>query len=107
MASARSAAFGARATLGVMDARRCDALGSFDAIVTDLPLGRNSRVAEGRAEEFFPAFFAAAARAAPVLVLGCDASAPLSAWLGQWRVTASFDWRLHKGLVKRVSLLER
>ncbi len=96
--------YGVGATLTVADATRCDALGRFDAVVTDLPLGKNAKLAD--AERTFAAFFAAAARTTTRLVVACDASFNLErAFRDSWREEARFDWYLHKGMVKRIHAL--
>ncbi len=98
------ARYGAAATLTVGDAIRCDALGRFDAIVTDLPLGKNARLREP--ERTFAAFFAAAARIADTMVVAVDAGFDLPACFRQYfREEGRFDWYLHKGMVKRLFLL--
>jgi len=93
------------AALTVADATKCDALGSFDAIVTDLPYGKGSRLRD--AETTFKAFFEAARSCAPVLVVGGEEGAGLERFFGGWSVKASFRWYIHKSLSKRIYVLER
>jgi tRNA (guanine10-N2)-dimethyltransferase len=100
------AAYDRAATLSVHDAMRCDLLGKFDAIVTDLPLGRSAKLEH--AEETFRAFFEAASRITDRIVVACDASFRLETlFQKQWRPRAAFDWYVHKGLTKRVFVLQR
>lgn len=96
--------YGVKANLMVGDATRCDLLGRFDAIVTDLPLGRNAKLAA--VEETFRGFFAAAARITEVLVVGAEKSCDLTPFFREWwAATASFDWYLHRSLTKQIFLL--
>jgi tRNA (guanine10-N2)-dimethyltransferase len=100
------AAYDRAATLSVHDAMRCDLLGAFDAIVTDLPLGRSAKLEH--AEETFSAFFEAASRITARAVVACDASFRLETLFQKhWRPQAAFDWYVHKGLTKRVFVLQR
>jgi tRNA (guanine10-N2)-dimethyltransferase len=96
---------GLAATLTVADATTCDALGRFDAIVTDLPYGKGSRLRD--AETTFTAFFEAARSCAPVLVVGGEEGAGLERLFRGWSVKGSFRWYLHKHLSKRIYVLER
>lgn len=99
-------AYGAAAVLSVGDATNCDRLGGFDAIVTDLPYGKNSQLSN--AEETFRDFFKAAAQTTTRIVVAMDSSFPLkSCFAAQWRAIASFTWYVHHSLTKRVYLLER
>jgi tRNA (guanine10-N2)-dimethyltransferase len=94
------------ATLTVSDATQCDSLGRFDAIVTDLPYGKNSRLDDGMAT--FARFFEAAAAVTEKLVVSCNESAHIESLLGsRWEPVASFLWYIHRGLSKRILLLER
>ncbi len=94
----------AAATLTVGDATACDRLGAFDALVTDLPLGKNAKLQDPR--NTFSGFFEAATMVTDVLVVAIDASFDLATCFGEfWEEEARFDWYLHKGMVKRVFLL--
>jgi len=94
------------ANLAVGDATTCDRLGRSDAIVTDLPLGKNAKLAD--ATGTFTAFFVAAARTTERMVVASDASFPLaSCFQPVWREEAQFDWPIHAGMVKRLRVLSR
>ncbi len=98
--------YDASANLVVGDATACDRYGAFDAIVTDLPYGRNSILRE--AEETFTSFFAAAARVTGTMVVAADEKFPLAPlFSASWNETASFSWPLHKSMTKRIFVLER
>lgn len=93
------------ATLTVGNATKCDELGEFDAIVTDLPLGKNATLTD--AARTFKEFFSVAAKITPISVVAIDASYDLPALFSpDWKERAHFDWYLHKGMKKRVFLLE-
>lgn len=111
-AEQNTAYFNVDASVLVHDAMRCDELTnagvarSFDAIVTDLPLGRSAKLHDR--EQTFRTFFSAAARAAPVLVVALDTDPAFEElFSSQWRKLESFDWYVHKGLTKRIYVLER
>ncbi len=94
------------AILAVGDARKCDLLGAFDAIVTDVPYGRNSKLE--KPDEVFTEFFEAAARATDVMVVALPSGGFLPSLVrSNWRVVRSFTWRLHKSLEKLILVLER
>lgn len=98
--------YGAGSTLTVGDATRCDALGRFDAIVTDLPLGRNAKLVD--AERTFADFFRAATRVTTRIIVAIDVGFPLERCFSpEWRASASYDWYVHKGMVKRIFRLGR
>jgi len=94
------------ATLTVGDATTCDKFGTFDAIVTDLPYGKNSKLDE--AETTFRQFFTAAGRSTKTLVVAANEGLDLERFSdGRWTKKASFSWYLHKSLSKRIFLFER
>lgn len=98
--------YGVGAALTVGDAAECDTLTPVDAIVTDLPLGKNAVLHE--AERTFAAFFDAAARITRRIVVAFDADCDIAVLFEKnWRVVGSFDWLVHKGMVKRLYLLTR
>lgn len=95
----------AAATLSVGDATKCDVLGQFDAIVTDLPLGKNAILKE--ATKTFTDFFAAASKTAKIMIVAIDVAFNIEQCFGLWKEKARFDWFIHKGMTKRIFLLER
>jgi putative methyltransferase (TIGR01177 family) len=97
--------FNVAATLSLGDATQLAPLGSFDAIVTDLPLGKNAILKE--AEATFTAFFKEAATVTTKMVVAIDVDFPLEKYFNEWTEQARFDWFIHKGMTKRLFLLER
>jgi len=96
--------YGQHANLAVGDATACDQYGAFDAIVTDLPYGRNSVLKD--AEATFTRFFGAAAKITGTMVVAADEAFRLApGFSASWRETASFSWPLHKSMTKRIYLL--
>ena len=94
------------ATLTVGDAMKCDELGAFDAVVTDLPLGKNAKLDD--AKTTFTGFFAAAAKVTDTAVVSIDAEFDLEECFGgRWKTLATFDWYLQKEMVKRVFLIRK
>lgn len=92
------------ATLTIGDATRCDALGAFDAIVTDLPLGKNAKLENP--ESTFSGFFKAAARITGTVVVATDSQFNLRKCFRKFfEEKGYFDWYLHKGMEKRIFLL--
>ncbi len=92
------------ATLSVGDATKCDAFGEFDAIVTDLPLGKNAKLEN--AKETFTQFFSAASKITETVVVAIDAAFDLhQCFEGFWEEKSSFEWYVHKGMVKKIFLL--
>ncbi len=96
--------YGCAATLSVADARKCGSLGRFDAIVTDLPYGKNSKL-DGE-KETFERFFSAASKTAKTMVVAADEKQAIEKLIpAQWAIIHSFSWYLHRSLTKRILVL--
>lgn len=87
---------GCNANLMVGDVKH--APGGFDAVVTDLPLGKNAVTTP----DFMDSFLARLPSLAPRAIVG--ATPELAVHFKKWEITR-FDLRIHKSLVKTISIL--
>ncbi|WP_079991587.1 THUMP domain-containing protein [Halobaculum gomorrense] len=85
-------------------ALRTDAV---DGVVFDAPYGRQSKIARHSLDDLVGDALAEAARVAPRGVLVADRSWHEAAVDAGWRVTDSFERRVHRSLVRHVHVLER
>jgi len=95
---------GLSTTLSLGDAR--ESLYSVDAIVTDLPYGKNSKA--DNLEELYACFLKNAEQFTKKMVVAAPSSARLSECIKQthWKIKRSFSLPLHKSLTKEVFILE-
>lgn len=89
--------FGLVAELREADATLVD--DPVDAIVTDLPFGKNTKL-ENR-DGTFRAFLDAAARITNRMIIGTDEELPPSSW----EIEQVFTWYLHRSLEKKIYVL--
>ncbi|RME30690.1 hypothetical protein D6789_04900 [Candidatus Woesearchaeota archaeon] len=88
-------------TARVMTGDATTLTGSYDAIVTDLPIGRNAKLTAKAAT--FSAFFKQARRLARRAVVASDE--PLERFCAPWRVEQSFMWYIQRNYTKHISVL--
>jgi len=80
---------------------------AVDGVVFDAPYGRQSKIARHGLEDLVSEALAEAARVAPRGVLVADRSWREAAVDAGWRVTETFERRVHRSLVRHVHVLER
>lgn len=80
---------------------------AVDGVVFDAPYGRQSKIARHSLDDLVGDALAEAARVAPGGVLIADRSWREAAVDAGWRVTDSFERRVHRSLVRHVHVLER
>jgi tRNA (guanine10-N2)-dimethyltransferase len=80
---------------------------AVDGVVFDAPYGRQSKIARHRLEDLVGDALAEAARVAPKGVLIADRSWREAAVDAGWRVTDTFERRVHRSLVRHAHVLER
>ncbi|MFC7097246.1 THUMP domain-containing protein [Halobaculum marinum] len=80
---------------------------AVDGVVFDAPYGRQSKIARHDLDDLVSSALAEAARVAPRGVLVADRSWRTEALDAGWRVTDSFERRVHRSLVRHVLVLER
>jgi len=78
-----------------------------DGVVFDAPYGRQSKIARHSLDDLVADALAEAARVAPRGVLVADRSWREAAVDAGWRVTDTFERRVHRSLVRHVHVLER
>ena len=78
-----------------------------DGVVFDAPYGRQSKIERHRLEDLVAGALSEAARVAPRGVLIADRSWRSEVEEAGWRVTDSFERRVHRSLVRHVLVLER
>ncbi|WP_348613729.1 THUMP domain-containing protein [Halobaculum rarum] len=78
-----------------------------DGVVFDAPYGRQSKIARHSLDDLVSDALAEAARVAPRGVLVADRSWHEAAVDAGWRVTDTFERRVHRSLVRHVHVLER
>lgn len=92
--------FNLQAMLSLSQAENCAALGAVDAIVTDLPLGRNAKLPTPD----FTEFFVESKKITRTMVLGALKGATLD--VAPWTIKNEFEWYIHKTMTKRILVLE-
>ncbi|WP_277555839.1 methyltransferase domain-containing protein [Halobaculum limi] len=80
---------------------------AVDGVVFDAPYGRQSKIARHSLDDLVSAALSEAARVAPRGVLVADRSWRTEALDAGWRVTDTFERRVHRSLVRHVHVLER
>ncbi|WP_284014633.1 methyltransferase domain-containing protein [Halobaculum litoreum] len=80
---------------------------AVDGVVFDAPYGRQSKIARHDLDDLVGAALAETARVAPRCVLIADRSWREAALAAGWRVTDSFERRVHRSLVRHVLVLDR
>ncbi|MFC6786796.1 THUMP domain-containing protein [Halobaculum halobium] len=80
---------------------------AVDGVVFDAPYGRQSKIARHSLDDLVSDALAEAARVAPRGVLIADRSWREAAVDAGWRVTESFERRVHRSLVRHVHVLDR
>lgn len=98
--------FNCKATLTIGDATKCDALGRFDAIVTDLPFGKNSLLKNE--EETFTNFFNSAVKVTEVLIISSEKKQRLERFAeDNWFLVAKFLMPINRTLEKQIFIFTR
>ncbi|WP_435063712.1 THUMP domain-containing protein [Halobaculum sp. EA56] len=80
---------------------------AVDGVVFDAPYGRQSKIARHSLTDLVSEALAEAARVAPRGVLIADRSWREAALAAGWRVTDTFERRVHRSLVRHVHVLAR
>ncbi|WP_238993968.1 methyltransferase domain-containing protein [Halobellus captivus] len=80
---------------------------AVDAVVFDAPYGRQSKIAGHELADLVGGALTEAARVAPACVLVADRSWEAAAREAGWTVTAQFERRVHRSLVRYVHVLDR
>ncbi|QZY01036.1 THUMP domain-containing protein [Halobaculum rubrum] len=80
---------------------------AVDGVVFDAPYGRQSKIARHSLDDLVSDALVEAARVAPRGVLVADRSWREAAVAAGWRVTDTFERRVHRSLVRHVHVLER
>ncbi|MFP4119114.1 MAG: hypothetical protein ACLFTH_03605 [Candidatus Woesearchaeota archaeon] len=98
--------FGLDIPVSLCDARSWDL--PVEAIISDLPYGRNSPVSESL-DLLYESFFSKAASITDRLIIGSLADFPLENLLDtdNWQVSCHFDIYIHKSMVRRISVIEK
>ena len=78
--------------------------GSYDAIVTDLPYGRNTKAIQRKDMKIF---FKRSYVCAPVAIVMVASGTHTKEVLGKWKVEKRFTYYLHKSLSKTILVLKR
>ena len=80
---------------------------AVDAVVFDAPYGRQSKIAGHELADLVGGALSEAARVAPSCVLVADRSWEEKAREAGWEVSAHFERRVHRSLVRHVHVLDR
>ncbi|MGM5480278.1 MAG: TRM11 family SAM-dependent methyltransferase [Nanobdellota archaeon] len=89
-----------------IDARYWDV--PVDAIVTDIPFGKNSSLPTTH-ETLMTDFFKKAEPITSRIILGCLENHEIERWIKgtSWNITSSFTWKVHRSMIRRIVTLEK
>ena len=79
--------------------------GKFNAIVTDLPYGKNSKISK-KLLDLYADFFKIAAKHSKIMVVGMQSKTDIDSILGKWKIVDFFEIYIHKSLTKKIYVLE-
>jgi tRNA G10 N-methylase Trm11 len=102
-AQANAEFLGVKAQFVVADVLADTAL--YDALVTDLPYGRNATLSADK-EQFYTDFFMHAQELTQVLIVGTNVDVATYVKDTRWNIQRTFDIYVHKSLTRKITILE-